>query len=73
MATRRAAELGIEFCYQGSEAKDEVLAQLLVDSGRSPEAIAHMGDDLADLKIMAAWAWASPRPTPTPWWPPTPT
>ena len=52
MVTRRAAELGIEFCYQGSEAKDEVLAQLLLDSGRGPEAIAHMGDDLADLKIM---------------------
>ena len=52
IVTRRAAELGIKFCYQGSEAKDEVLAQLLVDSGRGPEAIAHMGDDLADLKIM---------------------
>lgn len=45
MVTRRAAELGIEFCYQGSEAKDEVLAQLLLDSGRGPQAIAHMGDD----------------------------
>ena len=52
MVTRRAAELGIRLCYHGSEAKDEVLAQLLLDSGRSPEAIAHMGDDLADLKVM---------------------
>ena len=52
MVTRRAAELGIHHCFQGSEAKDEVLVQLLQASGRSPEAIAHMGDDLADLKIM---------------------
>ena len=52
MVTRRAQELGIELCYQGSEAKDEVLGRLVADSGTPREAIAHMGDDLADLKVM---------------------
>ncbi len=54
MVTRRAAELGIRHVYQGSEDKGFALEALERATGRPPEVMAHMGDDIPDLELFDA-------------------
>lgn len=56
--TQRAAELGIEHVIQGSKDKLADLGQLLSRLGVSLEQVAAMGDDLADLGVLAACGFA---------------
>lgn len=53
MVTRRAAELGIEHVYQGSEDKAATLQALIGRLGIGAPAVAHVGDDLPDLPLFS--------------------
>jgi 3-deoxy-D-manno-octulosonate 8-phosphate phosphatase (KDO 8-P phosphatase) len=48
----RAAEVGIEFVFQGAAAKATVFAQLLVQFALSAEAACYVGDDVPDLPVL---------------------
>ena len=48
----RMKSLGIEHVYQGHENKRNAFAELLENTGISPEQVAYIGDDLLDLPIM---------------------
>jgi 3-deoxy-D-manno-octulosonate 8-phosphate phosphatase (KDO 8-P phosphatase) len=53
-ATRqRAADLQVEDCIVGKLDKKPVLEQLCAKYGLAPEQVAHLGDDLADLPLLA--------------------
>ncbi len=49
---RRAAELHIEYCYQGIKNKRETLSALLQKLGLSYENVATIGDDLNDYTML---------------------
>lgn len=49
----RMRELGVNRIYQGNRDKLPALAQLLADTGLTSEAVAYVGDDLPDLKVMS--------------------
>lgn len=49
----RMRELGVSRIYQGNRDKLPALAQLLSDTGLTSEAVAYVGDDLPDLKVMS--------------------
>jgi 3-deoxy-D-manno-octulosonate 8-phosphate phosphatase (KDO 8-P phosphatase) len=51
MVARRAAELGIQYVYQGLEDKGVALQQLREALKLETTAIAHVGDDLQDLVL----------------------
>lgn len=51
---RRAAELDIEYVYQGVKNKAAVIEELLERLHLPPSAAAHVGDDLPDLPAFAA-------------------
>lgn len=50
--TRRAAELGITHLYQGAASKLPALRELLLATGKSPESVCVIGDDLPDLPLL---------------------
>ena len=50
---RRAAELGIEHVFQGSEDKAATLRLLTDRLGPEPAAVAHVGDDLPDVPLFS--------------------
>lgn len=50
----RATELGITHLHQGVEDKHEALQQVLKDTGMSSSETAAVGDDLADLPMLAS-------------------
>jgi 3-deoxy-D-manno-octulosonate 8-phosphate phosphatase (KDO 8-P phosphatase) len=50
--TARAAELGIELVVQDSTNKRDSFAKILADRKITPEQVAYMGDDLADLGVI---------------------
>lgn len=52
VVSRRAAELGIEECYQGIKNKKEVLEQLMQKKKFDYSNLAYLGDDLNDLAVM---------------------
>ncbi|MBZ9557188.1 MULTISPECIES: HAD family hydrolase [unclassified Modicisalibacter] len=49
MVTRRAAALGIEHVFQGSDAKLDLLRRLIQRLGLAMHQVAYCGDDLPDL------------------------
>jgi len=51
--TARAAELGIELVVQDGGSKRDSFARILADRKITPEQVAYMGDDLADLPVIA--------------------
>ena len=51
--TRRAKELGIDLVVQSPAPKRESFKTLLTTKKLSPEEVAYMGDDLADLGVIA--------------------
>jgi 3-deoxy-D-manno-octulosonate 8-phosphate phosphatase (KDO 8-P phosphatase) len=51
--TRRAAELGIELVIQSGGGKRDPFVNLLAARGLTADEVAYMGDDLADLPVMA--------------------
>ncbi len=50
---RRARELGIDLVLQGGPDKRAPFLSLLADRGLDAEDVGYMGDDLADLPVMA--------------------
>jgi 3-deoxy-D-manno-octulosonate 8-phosphate phosphatase (KDO 8-P phosphatase) len=50
--TKRAAESGMEFVYQGRENKTVAFEEFLRDSKIEESAVAYMGDDLPDLPVL---------------------
>ena len=52
IVTRRAGELGIDHCHQGSDNKLRTLDKLLKDLNLEYQHAAYMGDDLPDLEAM---------------------
>ncbi len=54
MVARRARDLGIRHCFQGTEEKLPVLERLLRRLELEPNACAMLGDDLPDVPIMRA-------------------
>ena len=52
IVARRAAKMKIDFLRQGAIDKLPALAEVLEQSGVAPEAVAYIGDDLADLPVM---------------------
>jgi 3-deoxy-D-manno-octulosonate 8-phosphate phosphatase (KDO 8-P phosphatase) len=55
----RMQNLGIEILYQGVENKLETLHELLAAQGISADEAGYMGDDIVDLKIMAACGFSA--------------
>lgn len=51
--TARAAELGIELVVQDAASKRDSFARILADRKITPEQVAYMGDDLADLPVIS--------------------
>jgi 3-deoxy-D-manno-octulosonate 8-phosphate phosphatase (KDO 8-P phosphatase) len=49
---RRAADLGIEYLFQGVHDKVEAFQGLVFDLGLEPIACAYMGDDWVDLPVL---------------------
>jgi 3-deoxy-D-manno-octulosonate 8-phosphate phosphatase (KDO 8-P phosphatase) len=49
----RAADLKVEDCFVGHLVKGPVLAQLCAKYNLRPEQVAHIGDDLPDLPLLA--------------------
>lgn len=49
---RRAAELGIQFVYQGVSNKLAVAREIWTASGISPQQTAFVGDDIPDIEVM---------------------
>jgi 3-deoxy-D-manno-octulosonate 8-phosphate phosphatase (KDO 8-P phosphatase) len=62
LVERRARELGVHFCYQGSEAKlsafQEILTELKLDGAQA----GYMGDDLVDLPVLIRAGFAATVP-----------
>ena len=54
LVERRAAELGLDFVYQGVEDKLAALAEILKATSFRPEQVCAVGDDLPDLPLLAA-------------------
>ncbi len=52
IVTERAAELSIEIVYQGRFRKDQVLSEILKETGLHESEVAFIGDDLFDLPIL---------------------
>jgi 3-deoxy-D-manno-octulosonate 8-phosphate phosphatase (KDO 8-P phosphatase) len=50
--TRRAAETGIEFVYQGRAEKIPAYEEILRAAGVEDSAVAYVGDDLPDLPVL---------------------
>lgn len=59
VVVRRAAELGVEFLFQGSRDKAADLAEICRQSGVAPEAVAFMGDDVVDLPVLKRVGFAA--------------
>ena len=51
--TRRAADLGLKYVYQGVGGKNEVYETILQQTGLRPPQTAYMGDDWLDLPLLA--------------------
>lgn len=51
--TRRAADLGLKYVYQGAGRKNEIYESLLRQTGLRPPQTAYMGDDWLDLPLLA--------------------
>ncbi len=52
IVTRRAKELGIEYCYQGIKDKKTKLKELLIKLNITQEQVATIGDDLNDYSMI---------------------
>lgn len=52
LVARRAENLGIEHLFQGREDKLNALNEMCSNTGVPPGAIAYVGDDLPDIKVM---------------------
>ena len=52
VVARRAAELGIEECYQGIRDKKSALEKLMEEKNFGYKNLAYLGDDLNDLAVM---------------------
>ncbi|MCZ6618241.1 MAG: HAD-IIIA family hydrolase [Gammaproteobacteria bacterium] len=51
MVDRRATELGIKYLYQGSDNKRDALDAITTALSIEIDAVAHVGDDLADIVL----------------------
>ena len=51
---RRAAELGIQFVFQGVKSKLEAAKQIWQETGTGPSDTAFIGDDVPDIELMQA-------------------
>lgn len=49
---RRAAKLKIDFLYQGARDKMPAFEELLAKAGVTPDEVAYVGDDLADIPVL---------------------
>lgn len=62
LVTRRAAEMGIDLCFQGVTDKLKIMQNLMKELKLDWQHIAYMGDDLPDLPILTRAALsASPK------------
>lgn len=52
LVAHRAAELGIEECYQGVKNKKQALEKLMEEKDFTYSNLAYLGDDLNDLAVM---------------------
>ena len=52
VVAHRARDLGIDRVMQGHRDKRPAFAELLVQTGLSPDVIAYVGDDVVDLPVM---------------------
>jgi len=52
VVTRRMAELGVRFVYQGRRDKLAALDQLCDETGVAADRLSYLGDDLPDLPVM---------------------
>lgn len=59
MVAKRAAELGIQYCYQNSHNKLDALADLLHRTGLAAKECGYMGDDWPDIGAMAQVGFAA--------------
>ncbi len=59
IVAKRAENLRITHVYQGVEHKLEAFAQLLKETGRTPEECGYMGDDWVDLAVMLKVGFAA--------------
>lgn len=53
LVERRAAKLKVDLVRQGAVDKAPVFEQILAETGLEPAEVAYMGDDLADLPVLA--------------------
>lgn len=58
IVSKRAADLGIAYVYQGNHDKRVTFAQLLADTGATAQQCGFMGDDIVDLAIFSKVGFA---------------
>ncbi len=63
LVERRGRELGVHFCLQGIEAKQQAFGDVLDELGLGPEQAGYMGDDLLDLPVLTRAGFAATVPT----------
>ncbi len=62
IVTKRAADLGITYVYQGKHDKRITFAQLLTDSGVAAHECGFMGDDIVDLPLFSKTGFCASVP-----------
>jgi len=58
IVSKRAADLGIAYVYQGNHDKRITFAQLLTDAGVTADACGFIGDDIIDLPLFSKVGFA---------------
>lgn len=59
IVAKRAAEVGIQHCYQNSQNKLDALADLLHRTGLTTKDCGYMGDDWPDIGVLAQVSFAA--------------
>jgi 3-deoxy-D-manno-octulosonate 8-phosphate phosphatase (KDO 8-P phosphatase) len=62
LVERRARDLGVHYCYQGSEAKLSAFREILTDLKLDGAQAGYMGDDLVDLPVLIRAGFAATVP-----------
>jgi 3-deoxy-D-manno-octulosonate 8-phosphate phosphatase (KDO 8-P phosphatase) len=63
LVERRGRELGVHFCLQGVEAKQQAFVDVLDELNLVPAQAGYMGDDLLDLPVLTRAGFAAAVPT----------
>ena len=62
LVERRARDLGVHFCLQGVEAKQQAFGEVLDELKLTPLQAGYMGDDLLDVPVLARAGFAASVP-----------